>query len=206
GGDDCGCGGESGGYSLDSESPLLHPQDDGYGGSRSIGITGTSEIATSDTPRAAYIVDEYNEQDDCSTTETTSTNNVGPVDVSSSGGCVPDANITGFSPNKLAFTALAGNQTKELTIDNHCFGLAVANNVLANDPVTCDMNPTGHRRHMGPPIGYVHLGTCDQTYQHYGARFWYEERIKNNPRNARPTYHRCCMGRRVVLRTYKVYP
>nr|GFA63665.1 hypothetical protein [Tanacetum cinerariifolium] len=56
----------------------------------------------------------------------------------------------------------------------------------------------------GPSIGYVHLGTYDQTYQHYGARFWYEERIKNNPRNARPKHHRCCMGRLVVLRTYKV--
>nr|GEU46590.1 hypothetical protein [Tanacetum cinerariifolium] len=32
--------------------------------------------------------------DDCSTTETNSTNNVGPVDVSSSSGYVPDANIT----------------------------------------------------------------------------------------------------------------
>ncbi|GJU23664.1 helitron helicase-like domain-containing protein [Tanacetum coccineum] len=181
----------------------------------SIGITGTSEIATSDTPGAAYIVDEYNEQGvpskrqcihqsdshnvfgvdnrvpvtlrtargisvkrervcepdsestsepelqvplgivshakgvgsfvgdivkpacslyDCSTTETTSTNNV--------------ETMSDLSPNKLAFTALAGNQTKELTIDNHCFGLAVANNVPVNDPVTCDMNPTGHRRHM----------------------------------------------------------
>nr|GEZ96120.1 hypothetical protein [Tanacetum cinerariifolium] len=37
---------------------------------------------------------------DCSTTETNSTNNVGPVDVSSSGGCVPDANITGEYSSK----------------------------------------------------------------------------------------------------------
>nr|GEY71140.1 hypothetical protein [Tanacetum cinerariifolium] len=142
----------------------------------SIGITGTYEIATSDTAGAAYIVDEYNEQGvsskkqcihqsdshnvfgvdnrgsargisvkrkrvcepdsestsepelqvplgivslakgvgsfvgdivipacslyDCSTTETTSTNNVEPVDVSSSGGCLPDANITGEYSSK----------------------------------------------------------------------------------------------------------
>ncbi|GKF51689.1 hypothetical protein Tco_0148156, partial [Tanacetum coccineum] len=37
-------------------------------------------------------------------------------------------------------------------------------------------------------------------------RFWYEERIKNSAKNARPKYHRCCMGGRVVLRTYQVYP
>nr|GFB34416.1 hypothetical protein [Tanacetum cinerariifolium] len=37
---------------------------------------------------------------DCSTTETTSTNNVGPVDLSSLGGCLPDANVTGMTEKK----------------------------------------------------------------------------------------------------------
>nr|GEU56411.1 hypothetical protein [Tanacetum cinerariifolium] len=37
---------------------------------------------------------------DCSTTEATSTNNVGPVDLSSLGGCLPDANVTGDCSSK----------------------------------------------------------------------------------------------------------
>ncbi|GKE24400.1 retrovirus-related pol polyprotein from transposon TNT 1-94, partial [Tanacetum coccineum] len=37
---------------------------------------------------------------DCSTIETTSTNNVGPVDLSSLGGCLPDGNVTGDCSSK----------------------------------------------------------------------------------------------------------
>ncbi|GKB44941.1 hypothetical protein Tco_0889883, partial [Tanacetum coccineum] len=57
----------------------------------------------------AYIVGQSKEQGvpsrrqcihDCSTIETTSTNNVGPVDLSSLGGCLPDANVTGDCSSK----------------------------------------------------------------------------------------------------------
>nr|GEX22306.1 helitron helicase-like domain-containing protein [Tanacetum cinerariifolium] len=33
-----------------------------------------------------------------------------------------------------------------------------------------------------------------------------KERIKDNPKSARPKYHRCCMAGRVVTRTYQIYP
>ncbi|GKA66762.1 F-box domain containing protein [Tanacetum coccineum] len=53
---------------------------------------------------------------------------------------------------------------------------------------------------------YAYLGNCNYSCQHCGARFWYEERIKNNAKEqARPKYHRCCMGGCVVLRTYQLY-
>ncbi|GKE00129.1 hypothetical protein Tco_1388112, partial [Tanacetum coccineum] len=98
-------------------------------------------------------------------------------------GCVPDANITGEYSSKTT-TFKEDVNVPIVSTSDHC---------------TLQADLTS----WVPPVGYVHLGTCDQTYQHCGARFWYEERIKNNPRNARPKYHRCCTGRRVVLRTYK---
>ncbi|GJU81116.1 protein CTR9 [Tanacetum coccineum] len=123
-------------------------------------------------------------QDDCSTTETTSTNNVGPVDVSSSGGCVLDANVTGECSSKTT-TFKEDVNVPVVSTSDHCTLQAdvtgVANNVPASDPVTCDMNPTGLQRPTGPPVGYVHLGTCDQTYQHCGARFQF---IRLNGENA----------------------
>ncbi|GKD46251.1 hypothetical protein Tco_1270896 [Tanacetum coccineum] len=49
---------------------------------------------------------------------------------------------------------------------------------------------------LGPPSDYQYTSSCDHSCQHYRARFWYEERIKDNPRNARPKFHR--MAGRVV--------
>ncbi|GJU81562.1 DNA helicase, partial [Tanacetum coccineum] len=69
-----------------------------------------------------------------------------------------------------------------------------------------DENLSSQVRASGPPVGYKHLGGCDYSCQHCGALFWYEERIKNNPRGARPRYNGCCKGGRVVLRTYEIYP
>ncbi|GJZ92747.1 hypothetical protein Tco_0664812 [Tanacetum coccineum] len=52
---------------------------------------------------------------------------------------------------------------------------------------------TGHIDRSGPPSEYQYINSCDHWCQHCGAGFWYEERIKDNPRNARPKFHRCCM-------------
>ncbi|GKC56904.1 DNA helicase [Tanacetum coccineum] len=57
-----------------------------------------------------------------------------------------------------------------------------------------------------PPLEYKYIGKCEHSCEHCGARFWYEERIKDTRRRARPAYHRCCMAGRVVLRTYQIYP
>ncbi|GJX18734.1 DBC1/CARP1-like protein [Tanacetum coccineum] len=177
----------------------------------SIRITGTSEIATSDTLGAAYIVDEYNEQgvpskrqcihqsdshnvfgvdnrvsvtlrtargisvkrervcepDSESTSEPELQVPLGIVSLAkgvgsfvgdivkpacSLCGCVPDANITGEYSSKTT-TFKEDVNVPIVSTSDHCTLqadlTAVANNVPANDPVTCDMNPTGHRRHMG---------------------------------------------------------
>nr|GEW76574.1 DNA helicase [Tanacetum cinerariifolium] len=58
----------------------------------------------------------------------------------------------------------------------------------------------------GPPLEYKYIGKCEHSCEHCGARFWYDERIKDTRRRARPAYHRCCMAGRVVLRTYQIYP
>ncbi|GJX99838.1 hypothetical protein Tco_0356857 [Tanacetum coccineum] len=47
-----------------------------------------------------WSIEDKLSSDDCSTIETTSTNNVGPVDLSSLGGCLPDANVTVFIVKK----------------------------------------------------------------------------------------------------------
>ncbi|GJW15402.1 hypothetical protein Tco_0019535 [Tanacetum coccineum] len=89
---------------------------------------------------------------DCSTTETTSTNNVGAVDVSSLVGCVPDANVTGECSSKTT-TFMEDVNVPNVSSSDHFMPQAgvigVADNVPAADPVTCDMNPTRHRRPMG---------------------------------------------------------
>ncbi|GJT16439.1 DNA helicase [Tanacetum coccineum] len=59
---------------------------------------------------------------------------------------------------------------------------------------------------IGPPTDNVHIGKCEHSCEHCGARFWYEERIKDTRRRTRPAYHRCCMAGRVVIRTYQIYP
>nr|GEY57855.1 hypothetical protein [Tanacetum cinerariifolium] len=205
----------------------------------SIGITGTSEIATSDTPGAAYNVDEYNEQGVPSKRQcihqSDSYNVFGVVNRGSARGisvkrervCEPDSESTSepelqmiaLRPRPLLPTMskqcrtcrclfLSGNwryissytfySTSEYSSKTTTFKEDV--NVLI---VSTSDHSTLQADLTGPPVGYVHLGTCDQTYQRCAARFWYEEHIKNNPRNARPKYHRCCMGMRVVLRTYK---
>nr|GEW75584.1 hypothetical protein [Tanacetum cinerariifolium] len=61
------------------------------------------------------------------------------------------------------------------TLSNHPWGTI--------DPLIPPTNTSGnHAHHIGPPSGYVHAGTCE----HCGARFCYEERIKDNPKRARP--------------------
>ncbi|GJU50156.1 DNA helicase [Tanacetum coccineum] len=69
-----------------------------------------------------------------------------------------------------------------------------------------DENLSSQVRALGLPVGYKHLEGCDYSCQHYGALFWYEEGIKNNPRGAHPRYNGCCKGGRVVLPTYEIYP
>ncbi|GJS88090.1 DNA helicase [Tanacetum coccineum] len=61
-------------------------------------------------------------------------------------------------------------------------------------------------RVSGPTSDYKYIGSCSYSCKYCGALFWYEERLRNNARNARPRYNRCCMGGRVALRTYQIYP
>nr|GEV80105.1 DNA helicase [Tanacetum cinerariifolium] len=77
--------------------------------------------------------------------------------------------------------------------------LADTSNVYTND-----FSLRGNR--TGPPLEYKDVGKYDHSCEHCGARFWYEECIKDNRRKTHPTYHRCCMAGRVVLRTYQIYP
>ncbi|GKB89445.1 hypothetical protein Tco_0961717 [Tanacetum coccineum] len=58
------------------------------------------------------------------------------------------------------------------------------------DPSIPPTNTSGNRaHHTGPQFGYVHVGTCEHCCEHCGAQFWYEERIKDNAKRARPKYH-----------------
>ncbi|GKC42495.1 hypothetical protein Tco_1060217, partial [Tanacetum coccineum] len=61
-------------------------------------------------------------------------------------------------------------------------------------------------RCSGPPLDYKHIKSCTYSYEHCGALLWYEERIRHSLRNAGPRDNHCCMGGRVALRTYQVYP
>nr|GEY60339.1 DNA helicase [Tanacetum cinerariifolium] len=58
----------------------------------------------------------------------------------------------------------------------------------------------------GPSLEYKYIGKCEHSCEHCGARFWYEERIKDTRRRLRLAYYRCCMAGRVVLRSYQIYP
>nr|GEV79029.1 helitron helicase-like domain-containing protein [Tanacetum cinerariifolium] len=51
----------------------------------------------------------------------------------------------------------------------------------------------------GPTSDYKYIGSCSYSCQYYGALFWYKERLRNNARNSRRRYNRCCMGGRVAL-------
>ncbi|GKD77308.1 hypothetical protein Tco_1339929, partial [Tanacetum coccineum] len=53
-------------------------------------------------------------------------------------------------------------------------------NDLPNDNSTSRANdPPVQSGDAGVPPGYMYLGACDQTCQHCGARYWYEERLKS---------------------------
>ncbi|GKD14357.1 DNA helicase [Tanacetum coccineum] len=79
--------------------------------------------------------------------------------------------------------------------------------VSADDSPASPVNTSGSGTGFsGPPSGYKHVGSCEHSYEHCSARFWYEERIKDCARSARPKFHRCCMAGRVVIRTYQIYP
>nr|GEV05261.1 ribonuclease H-like domain, reverse transcriptase, RNA-dependent DNA polymerase [Tanacetum cinerariifolium] len=67
-------------------------------------------------------------------------------------------------------------------------------------------NPMHAVDSSGPLSDYVHIGKCEHSCEHYGARFWYKERIKDTRWRTRPAYHRCCKAGRVAIRTYQIYP
>ncbi|GKB86797.1 putative reverse transcriptase domain-containing protein [Tanacetum coccineum] len=73
---------------------------------------------------------------------------------------------------------------------------------VSNTPVD---HSSSHIGRSGPPPEYKHIKSYEHCCEHCGARFWYEERIKDNPKNAGAKYHRCCMASRVVIRTYRIY-
>nr|GEZ96605.1 hypothetical protein [Tanacetum cinerariifolium] len=217
----------------------------------SVGITGTSEIATSDTPGATYIVDEYNEQGVPSKRQCirqSDSHNVFGVDDRGSDDSADVGNAVNFA-EKHEFTAIHESKIvldvmteREMialrprpllpTMLEQCrtyrclflsgkwrYSVLIHFTLQAsivvklptfkedvNVPIVSSSDHCMLQADLTCPVGYVHLGACDQTYQHCSSHFWYEEHIKNNPRNARPKYHRCCIGRRVVLRTYRVYP
>ncbi|GKE61892.1 hypothetical protein Tco_1512259, partial [Tanacetum coccineum] len=57
------------------------------------------------------------------------------------------------------------------------------NNSLDRSSATRIDNPSAQSEHHGLPARYMYLGTSNQAYQHCGARFRCEERIKNAPKN-----------------------
>ncbi|GJR69163.1 hypothetical protein Tco_0015228 [Tanacetum coccineum] len=71
---------------------------------------------------------------------------------------------------------------------------------------TLGRGPGGRGNGTGPPSEYKAIGKCEHSYEHCGARFWFEECIKHSPRRERLKYHRCCMAGRVVIHTYQIYP
>ncbi|GJQ94768.1 DNA helicase [Tanacetum coccineum] len=77
----------------------------------------------------------------------------------------------------------------------------------ASDPSSSTPNISSSTSdRTGPLLEYKYIGKCKHSRERWHARFWYEERIKDSSRRARPRYHRCCMAGRVVLRTYQIYP
>ncbi|GJW79426.1 hypothetical protein Tco_0143401, partial [Tanacetum coccineum] len=78
---------------------------------------------------------------------------------------------------------------------------------LNNNSTSVSASSTHHQDHTaGPPSEYKYIGKCEHSCEHCGARFWYEERVKDNRRRSRPAFHRCCMAGRVVIRSYQIYP
>ncbi|GJU94320.1 hypothetical protein Tco_1319076 [Tanacetum coccineum] len=55
-------------------------------------------------------------------------------------------------------------------------------------------NPSG-----GSFPTYDDLGDCDQRCLHYGAAFWYEERLKGHSNNQRSKYHLCCRDDKIYM-------
>ncbi|GJZ31341.1 hypothetical protein Tco_0576388, partial [Tanacetum coccineum] len=95
------------------------------------------------------------------------------------------------SPNRQHVCVYRHNQTISVP-GNHPISVGSSSGTLTNASAT----------HTGPPLEYKHIRKCE----HCGARFWYEERIKDNLRSVHPLYHRCCKAGRVVIRTYQIYP
>ncbi|GJV37430.1 DNA helicase, partial [Tanacetum coccineum] len=54
--------------------------------------------------------------------------------------------------------------------------------------------------HIGG-VSYVYndLGDCDQRCYHYGATFWFGERLKGHSNSRKPAYHLCCGGGRIYM-------
>ena len=46
---------------------------------------------------------------------------------------------------------------------------------------------------------YEDLGDCDQRCRHYGAAFWYGERVKRSSTNTRTEYHLCCGDGKIII-------
>nr|GEV62224.1 DNA helicase [Tanacetum cinerariifolium] len=65
---------------------------------------------------------------------------------------------------------------------------------------------TQHEAHTCPLSEYKYIGKCEHSCEHCGARFWYEERVKDNRKRNHPAFHRCCMAGRVVICSYQIYP
>nr|GEV49638.1 reverse transcriptase domain-containing protein [Tanacetum cinerariifolium] len=135
-----------------------------------------------------------------------------PIDVGASGVqnispvCGTALPITGV--NQLASTSQRCNAIPAVeavlsTVNNHSRARQdhTRHNVNATDHSSSRQPPPSC-----PPLEYKDLGNCDHSFQHCGALFWFEERLKSNPRGARPRYNRCCRSGQVALRAYQIYP
>ncbi|GKC57069.1 hypothetical protein Tco_1084667 [Tanacetum coccineum] len=110
--------------------------------SSSVGLLEGIKFSVSNVGRPAYSLCN-------STTETTSTNNVSGLDVSSLSGCVPGAELTGECSTR-STTSMDNVNVPTVSFADHCVSQAdltgVAHNAPTNDRVTCDINLSGHLR------------------------------------------------------------
>nr|GFA74748.1 DNA helicase [Tanacetum cinerariifolium] len=77
---------------------------------------------------------------------------------------------------------------------------------LNNNSTSINASSTHYEAHTGPLSEYKYVGKCEHSCEHCDARFWYEERVKDDQRRNRLAFHRCCMAGQVVIRSYQIYP
>ncbi|GJY09513.1 hypothetical protein Tco_0377698 [Tanacetum coccineum] len=144
---------------------------------------------------------------DCHNLNTPTPNNTPMSAVNSSS--TADSYATVSSSSTAGAAGSSPSTRRRLSADRHNLNTSTLNNSprpTVNSSSTPIHNSGARKDRTGPPSEYKYIGKCEYSCEHCGARFWYEERIKDTRRRARPAYHRCCMAGRVVIRTYQINP